>query len=107
MDLEGKVVVVTGGGNGIGRQVVLELLRRGARMAAVDIRQESLDETIGLAATGDRLVTVVADITDRNATESLPTKVVDALGTPISSGADCDPLNPGVEPVPVTRPPSG
>lgn len=51
-----------------------------ARVAAVDIRQESLDETIGLAAAGDRLVTVVADITDRNATESLPAKLVDALG---------------------------
>lgn len=80
MDLGEKVVVVTGGGNGIGRQVVLELLRRGARVAAVDIRQESLDETIALAAAGDRLVTLVADITDRDATESLPAKVVDALG---------------------------
>lgn len=80
MDLEGKAVVVTGGGNGIGRQVVLELLRRGARVAAVDIRQEGLNETIGLAAAGDRLVTFVADITDRDATGSLPAKVVDALG---------------------------
>ena len=45
MDVAGKVVVVTGGGNGIGQQVVLELLRRGARVAAVDIREESLNET--------------------------------------------------------------
>lgn len=43
VDVRDKVVVVTGGGNGIGRQVVLELLRPGARVAAVDIRGESLE----------------------------------------------------------------
>lgn len=62
MDLGGKVAVVTGGGNGIGRQVALELLRRGVRVAAVDIRAEGLDETVRSAAAGDRLVTFVADI---------------------------------------------
>jgi NAD(P)-dependent dehydrogenase (short-subunit alcohol dehydrogenase family) len=80
MKLSDKVVVVTGGGNGIGRQVVLELLRRGARVAAVDIRQESLDETASLAAAGSRLATFVVDITDRDATEALPEKVIAAHG---------------------------
>ena len=78
MELVDKVLVVTGGGNGIGRQVVLELLRRGARVAAVDIREESLDETVELADAGDRLVTFAVDITDRTATEALPQKVIAA-----------------------------
>ena len=39
MKFENKVVVVTGGGSGIGREVVLQLLRRGAREAAVDLRK--------------------------------------------------------------------
>jgi NAD(P)-dependent dehydrogenase (short-subunit alcohol dehydrogenase family) len=43
--LAGKVLVVTGGGDGMGRAVVLEPLRRQARVTAVDIRQDSLDET--------------------------------------------------------------
>jgi NAD(P)-dependent dehydrogenase (short-subunit alcohol dehydrogenase family) len=81
MEFNDKVVVVTGGGNGIGRQVVLELLRRGARVAAVDIREESLDETAGLAVAGDRLATFAVDITDRAATEELPGKVIAAHGT--------------------------
>ncbi len=76
MDLAGRVVVVTGGGNGIGRQVVLELVRRGARVAAVDIRDDSLEETAGLADAGDRLVTYAIDITDRSATEALPDRVI-------------------------------
>ena len=76
MEFAGKVVVVTGGGNGIGRQVVLELVRRGARIAAVDIRDESLEETAGLADAGDRLATYAIDITDRSATEALPNKVI-------------------------------
>jgi NAD(P)-dependent dehydrogenase (short-subunit alcohol dehydrogenase family) len=75
-----KVMVVTGGGNGIGRELVLELLRRRARVAAVDIRPESLEETTSLADAGDSLATFVVDITDRSAAEALPEQVVAAHG---------------------------
>jgi short-subunit dehydrogenase len=78
--LADKVVVVTGGGNGIGQQVVLELLRRGARVAAVDIRDDSLDQTVESAGAGDRLATYTIDITDRSATGGLPEKVIAAHG---------------------------
>lgn len=80
MKVAGKVAVVTGGGNGIGRQVVLELLRRGARVAAVDVRKESLDETVELAGAGDRLATFPVDITDAEAVAALPEQVDAALG---------------------------
>ena len=80
MDISGKVLVVTGGGNGIGRQVVLEALRRGARVAAVDIREESLADTAGIAVAGDRLATFAVDITDREATAALPEQVIAAHG---------------------------
>lgn len=72
--------MVTGGGNGIGRQVVLELIRREARVAAVDVRRDGLDETARLADVGERLATLVCDIADRAAVESLPGRAVDALG---------------------------
>jgi NAD(P)-dependent dehydrogenase (short-subunit alcohol dehydrogenase family) len=80
VELADKVVVVTGGGNGIGRQVVLGLLRRKARVAAVDIRNESLQQTVAMADAGDRLVTYELDITDRSATEALPGMVRSAYG---------------------------
>jgi NAD(P)-dependent dehydrogenase (short-subunit alcohol dehydrogenase family) len=80
MDVAGKVVVVTGGGNGIGREVVLEALRRGARVAAVDLRADGLERTAVLAAAGDRLVTFTTDITDREAVAALPAAVEQAFG---------------------------
>lgn len=49
MKIKGKTFVVTGGGNGIGREVVLQLLVGGARVAALDLSQEGLDETAATA----------------------------------------------------------
>ena len=74
MQITDNVFVVTGGGNGIGREVVLALLARGGRVAAVDLSREGLDETAELATTAstDRLSTHVVDLTDRAAVEALP-----------------------------------
>lgn len=80
MEITGKTFVVTGGGNGIGRQVVLEALLRGARVAALDIREESLTGTGNLARAGDRLATFTLDVTDREATVASVDRVVEQLG---------------------------
>jgi NAD(P)-dependent dehydrogenase (short-subunit alcohol dehydrogenase family) len=78
--IEGKVWVVTGAGAGMGRELVLQLLSRNARVAAVDLRPETLAETAGLARAGDRLSTHVVDITDRDGVRALPEAVVDVHG---------------------------
>lgn len=80
MKVAGKSIVVIGGANGIGRELVLELLRRRASVAVVDLRQESLDETVELAHAGDRLVPYQIDITDRDAVAALPQQILDDLG---------------------------
>ncbi|MET7769991.1 SDR family NAD(P)-dependent oxidoreductase [Nocardia sp. NPDC005366] len=81
MQIADKVFVVTGGGNGMGRQVVLELARRGARVAAVDVNEDSLAETIGSAGDAAGSVTPHAvDVTDRSAVAALPGQVDDAHG---------------------------
>ena len=41
--LEGKGVVVTGAGGGIGREVAIAFARAGAKVAAVDIKKEPID----------------------------------------------------------------
>jgi short-subunit dehydrogenase len=80
MRTAGKVLVVTGAGNGVGRAVTLEALRRGAKVAGIDISALGLDETAHLAAAGDQLSTHVVDITDKAAVAALPAEVVTRHG---------------------------
>jgi short-subunit dehydrogenase len=75
-----KVFVVTGGGNGIGRELVLQLLAKGARVAAVDIDEKKLKETVGLAGGNAKISTHVVNVTDRTAVEKLPAAVIKAHG---------------------------
>ncbi len=77
MKIQGKIFVVTGGGSGIGRELVLNLLSRGASVAAVDIKENTLRELVDLA--GEKkanLSTHVVNITDRAAVEALPGQVI-------------------------------
>jgi 3-oxoacyl-[acyl-carrier protein] reductase len=55
MDLKDKVVVITGGGQGLGRSMALALAAKGAKLALVDLNQAKLDEAVQLckAAGGD------------------------------------------------------
>lgn len=78
MKLREKIVVVTGAGAGIGREMALQLLARGARVAAVDLRPEALAETVRLAGeAGDRLSTHVVNVADREAVAALPAAVIE------------------------------
>ena len=82
MKVPDKTIVVTGGGSGIGRQLVLELLARGARVAAVDLNAENLQATLALVgANRERLSTHVLNIADLKAVEALPKAVIDAHGS--------------------------
>lgn len=81
MEIAGKAFVVTGGGSGIGREVVLGLLRGGADVAAVDLSADRLNETARLAGTdASRLSIHQVNVTDASAVETLPRAVIDAHG---------------------------
>lgn len=80
MQLDNRVWVVTGAGSGMGRELVLELLRRDARVAAVDRNPDGLVDLTALADAGERLSTHVVDITDRAAVRALPDDVEAAHG---------------------------
>ncbi|MFA5749526.1 MAG: SDR family oxidoreductase [Bacilli bacterium] len=76
-----KVLVVTGGGNGIGRSLVLNLLEKGASVAAVDINEKNLKETEKLAGDKKKYLSLhVVDITNKVAVEALPEKVISIHG---------------------------
>ena len=64
--LEGQVAVVTGGGNGIGRESVLRFLCEGARVVVADLNPESGARTLELAAAegfGDEVRCIRTDVT--------------------------------------------
>ena len=64
MKVQNKVIVVTGGGSGMGRALVLNLLSKGARVVAIDINESTLQETVELAGTQTHSITTfVVDIT--------------------------------------------
>lgn len=46
MKVNGKVVVDTGAGSGMGRELALQRLLRGAHVAAVDMNPTTLQETV-------------------------------------------------------------
>ena len=79
MQVQGKTFVVTGGGNGIGREVVLLLLQKGARVAALDLSKEGLEETSKLAS-NEKLTTHEVNIADLTQVEKAKVSINSAHG---------------------------
>lgn len=81
MNVRGKVFVVTGAGGGIGGEIVSSLLKRGARVAAVDLREESLHAcSRSHKEAGENLSIHPINISDRQDVEKLPEKIIKAHG---------------------------
>jgi NAD(P)-dependent dehydrogenase (short-subunit alcohol dehydrogenase family) len=81
MKVEGKIIVVTGAGSGIGRELALLLLTKGARVAGVDLNAAALSETARLAdGRRNGFEPLVANIADRAAVEQLPQLVCTKYG---------------------------
>lgn len=82
MKINNKVFLVTGAGGGIGGAIALALLQRGAKVAAVDLKDESLKKLKGKV--GDKntnLSTHSINITDLSAVSALPDLVIAAHGS--------------------------
>jgi short-subunit dehydrogenase len=76
MDVRNKNIIVTGGGNGLGRSMVLTLLSRGARVFAVDISKDGLYKTLKISRNNPRLSLHIVDITDKDSVNSLAEKII-------------------------------
>ncbi|MEP6678757.1 MAG: 3-oxoacyl-ACP reductase FabG [Betaproteobacteria bacterium] len=66
MRLRGKVSIITGAGQGIGRATALKFAAEGARVAVCDINLDSVNETVKeVAAAGGEAVAFRIDVTDK------------------------------------------
>jgi short-subunit dehydrogenase len=79
MKVSKKVVVITGGGNGLGRELVRQLVARGASVAAVDIDRRGLHETIASLPSA-RVAVFEGSVTDSSFVQSLPAQVTERFG---------------------------
>ncbi len=59
-----RVVLVTGAGSGIGRQMALDVAAEGAAVAALDLKPEGLD-SLAAELKGKPVAVAIADVTDR------------------------------------------
>ena len=81
MNLDGKVVVVTGAGSGMGRELTLQLLEKGANVAAIDLRPTTLEETKSLSqGLRGQIEIFQLDVTNRDEVEKLPSRISATLG---------------------------
>lgn len=75
---EGKLAVVTGGGSGMGRELVRQLAREGCRVAACDLNPDSIAETAAGAA---GVTAHTADVSDESAVLRFRDEALAAHGT--------------------------
>ena len=66
MRLKGKVSIITGGGQGIGRATAIKFAKEGARVAVCDINVEAAEETAKLISdAGGEVIFFRIDVTDK------------------------------------------
>ncbi|MCC3331468.1 SDR family oxidoreductase [Nocardia abscessus] len=94
-DVRGKTVLITGAGQGIGRELATLLHRRGASIALVDIDQAAAQAAA--SALGERSLALSADVADREAMEKATSRTVERFGR-----LDVVVANAGVVPKPAT-----
>jgi meso-butanediol dehydrogenase/(S,S)-butanediol dehydrogenase/diacetyl reductase len=77
---EGKTVVVTGAGSGIGAACVRRLHEEGAAVVAVDINPADAEKIIASLGAGAKAIAVGADVSDRASVETAMAAAVERLG---------------------------
>jgi len=79
--LDGKVVVVTGGGGGVARGMTVALAKEGADLALVELRADQGAEAAReVEKHGSRAIAIQCDVSQRDQAEAAVDKALDELG---------------------------
>ena len=77
----GKVAIITGAAQGMGKQVALDLTAEGARVVICDILPDLLEETRKeIEGGGGECLALICDVTDRKQIDDMVRKTVDTFG---------------------------
>jgi 2-hydroxycyclohexanecarboxyl-CoA dehydrogenase len=81
LNLQGKVAMVTGGGQGVGRRLCLDFAAEGVTVLVNDLFAERAETVVGeIRQAGGKAVPMVCDITQYEAVESALQKALEAAG---------------------------
>ncbi|MGW4337846.1 acetoin reductase [Rhodococcus koreensis] len=81
MSIEGKVALITGAGQGIGRAIALRLASDGADISLVDVNADRINAVADeVRAAGSKAISLVADVTDRDQVRSAVDRTERELG---------------------------
>ena len=76
-----KVAVITGAGSGMGRYLAILLAKDGADVCICDVNEQTLSETLAMLRKFNVSVSShILDVSDKEAIEALPQKVIDQHG---------------------------
>ena len=79
--LDGKIALVTGGGNGIGREAALAFAREGARVAVADFEADSAAQTVALInGSGGQAIALTGDVTRATDVQKMLDTTIAAYG---------------------------
>ncbi|MFO8011027.1 MAG: SDR family oxidoreductase [Dehalococcoidia bacterium] len=91
--LQDKVVIVTGGSQGIGRAAALQFAQEGAKVVVADVKVEAGQETVGMIVdAGGHALFVEADVSQEDKVQAMVRQTVETYGR-----LDCAFNNAGVE----------
>ena len=81
MELKGKVAIVTGAGQGIGKAIALELTKAGANLVLAEIREDTIGKVREeIEKMGREVLMVRMDVSKWEEAEGMAKKVIERFG---------------------------